>query len=148
MLKIITIGCFLLGAFPVFSQPMTLSRNFRPDPLQVAGRAGGDVSLASLAGSASGCRGFAQDQPNHVITVMESLPVLDVIALTREVNQDLTLLIKGSNGDLWCGDDEYRNRSPRVSARLTKGTYQIWVGTGEPKRSVNYTLSISETPHK
>lgn len=148
MLRIMAIGCCLLGALPVVSQPVNLSRNFRPDPLQVTGRTGGEVSLASLAGSVSGCRGFAQGQPNHIINIVESVPMLDMIAFTREVNQDLTMLVKGSNGDLWCGDDQYRNRSPRVSGRFTKGTYQIWIGTAEPKQSVDYILSISETLHK
>ncbi|MFN3361937.1 MAG: hypothetical protein ACK421_11000 [Pseudanabaenaceae cyanobacterium] len=138
----------LLFAMGVGAQPLTLARNFRPDPLQMSGRAGGEVSLAVLAGSASGCRGFAQSEPNHVLTVTESFPLLDMVAMTRDVNQDLTMLVKGPGGAIWCGDDEYRGRSPRVSARLVKGTYQVWVGTGEPGRAVDYTLSISETPHK
>ena len=140
--------CLLGGGLPAVSQVVTLSRNFRPDPLQMEGKAGGEVSLANLAGSASGCRGYGQGAPNHVLTISESLPVLDIVAFTRDVNQDLTMLIKGSGGAVWCGDDEYRNRSPRVSVRLPKGTYQVWVGTGDPGRSVDYTLSISETPHK
>ncbi|MCS6959682.1 MAG: hypothetical protein RMK91_06485 [Pseudanabaenaceae cyanobacterium SKYGB_i_bin29] len=141
-------GLVLLYALPGMGQTLLLSRNFRPDPLQMSGRAGGDVSLAVLAGSASGCRGFAQSEPNHLLTVTESFPLLDMVALTRDVNQDLTMLVKGPGGMVWCGDDEYRGRSPRVSARLAKGIYQVWVGTGEQGRSVDYTLSISETPHK
>lgn len=144
----VMVGWVLLGALPVLGQPISLGRNFRPDPLQVKGRAGGEVGLASLAGSASGCRGYGQGAPNHVMDVTDSLPVLDIVAFTRDVNQDLTMLIKGPGGSLWCGDDEYRNRSPRVSARLPKGTYQIWIGTGETGRFTPYTLSISETPHK
>lgn len=135
-------------ALPVLGEPLVLSRNFRPDPLQMQGRAGGEVSLATLAGSVSGCRGFGQGTPNHIINITEAFPVLDIVAFTRDVNQDLTMLVKGPGGNLWCGDDEYRNRSPRVVGRLPRGTYQIWIGTAEPARSVEYTLSISETPHK
>jgi len=146
--KILIVGWSWLAALPVLGQSITLSRNFRPDPFQVTGRTGGEVGLASLAGSASGCRGYGQATPNHVVSITDPFPMLDIVAFTRDVNQDLTMLIKGPGGSLWCGDDEYRNRSPRVSARLPKGTYEIWIGTGEIGRLTEYTLSISETTHK
>jgi hypothetical protein len=140
----------LMFDLPVRSQPSntTLSRNFRPDPIKMEGTAGGNVSLATLAGVDAKCRGFASSQPNHVIELSSNFPMLDILAYTGNVNNDLTMLVKGSNGLVVCADDEHQRRNPQLSRRFTQGTYQIWVGYSEQNKQVNYSLTFSESPQK
>jgi hypothetical protein len=122
---------------------VSLSRNFRPDPIKLSGSTGGNVSLASLAGIEANCRGFAQSQPSHVITLNESFPMLDLLAYTTSINNDPTMLIKGPNGIVVCANDE-SGINPQVSRRMPQGTYQVWIGSKEANQSFSYTLSLSE----
>lgn len=147
----LVVGLFaLILVLPVRSQPSntSLSRNFRPDPIRMEGTTGGNVSLASLAGIDAKCRGFAGSQPNHVIELTANFPMLDILAYTGNVNTDLTMLVKGSNGVVVCADDEYQRRNPQLSRRLPQGTYQIWVGNSEQNKSAPYSLTLSESPQK
>jgi hypothetical protein len=142
--------------FVVRSQPNTLAnssatsltRNFRPDPIRIDGTAGGNVSLTSLGGIEAKCRGFANSQPNHVFELTSNFPRLDILAYTGNVNSDLTMLIKSSNGLVICGDDENQRRNPQISRPLPSGIYQIWVGLSDVNKATGYKLSISESPQK
>jgi hypothetical protein len=136
-----------LAAVPVSlaqSESVSLSRNFRPDPAKLSGSTGGSVSLASLAGIDANCRGFAQAQPSHTITLNESFPLLDLLVYTNGINHDPTILLKGPNGIVVCADDESQGRNPQISRRLPQGTYQVWVGSKEVNQAFPYTLSLSE----
>jgi len=147
----LVVGLFTLAlALPVGSQPIntSLARNFRPDPVRMEGTAGGNVSFTSLAGIDVKCRGFAGSQPNHVIELTANFPMLDILAYTGNVNTDLTMLVKGSNGLVICADDENQRRNPQLSRRLPQGTYQIWVGNSEQNKSAPYSLTFSESPQK
>jgi hypothetical protein len=149
-------------AFPSFAQNVTsqnvtsLERNFRPDPKRLTGNGGGNVSIASIAGIADNCRGFANDEPNHTITLTETFQVLDLLVYTTNINDDPTMLIKGPNGIVICADDESGGRNPQSSRRLAngtyqswpKGTYQVWVGSKNINQSFSYTLSLSEISQK
>ena len=152
--QIIGLGIGLAAALsmvlPVRSQPnnIALARNFRPDPIQIAGTAGGSINIAKLAGIDAKCRGFAGSQPNHIINLSTNFPMLDILAYTGNINDDLTMLVKGSNGLVICADDENQRRNPQLSRRLPQGTYQIWVGVSDKDKSVSYSLSISESPQK
>jgi hypothetical protein len=147
---LLTFSAFLPVALPVNAQPnsIAISRNFRPDPIRVEGNAGGGVSLSKLAGIDGKCRGFGSSQPNHVIDLSSNFPMLDILAYTGNINDDLTMLIKGSNGLVVCADDENQRRNPQLSRRLPQGTYQVWVGVGDKDKSVRYSLSLSESPQK
>lgn len=146
-------GLFTLGSLmsvlPLRSQPNNtiLSRNFRPDPIKLEGVAGGNVSLISLSGVDAKCRGFAGTQPNHVIELSANFPMLDILAYTNNINSDLTMLIKGSSIAI-CADDEHQRRNPQVSRRLPQGTYQIWIGSSEQSKQINYSLTFSEALQK
>ena len=144
-------------AFPSFAQDITsLERNFRPDPKRLTGNGGGNVSIASIAGIADNCRGFADAEPNHTITLTETFQVLDLLVYTTNINDDPTMLIKGPNGIVICADDESGGRNPQSSRRLAngtyqswpKGTYQVWVGSKNINQSFSYTLSLSEISQK
>jgi hypothetical protein len=145
--SLIMIG--LIAIAPALAQNNTLSlgRSFRPDPAKLEGTTGGNVSIANLAGIEAKCRGFASNQPNHVINLTASFPILDLL-VTSGNNDDTTMLIKGPNGLVICADDEYQGRSPQVTRRLPQGSYQIWVGSSEPNKSAKYTLSLSEIQQK
>jgi hypothetical protein len=138
----------VLPAISVRSEPMPLSRNFRPDPIKLEGTAGGNVSLTALAGVDAKCRGFANTQPNHVLELGANFPALDILAYTGNVNDDLTMLIKGAGGLVICADDEHQRRNPQVFRRLPQGSYQIWIGSSEQNKSIKYSLSLSETAQK
>lgn len=135
-------------AAPSFAQQIALDRNFRPDPATLQGNGGGNVSLASLAGIADNCRGFANAEPNHTITLNETFPLLDLLVYTNNVNDDPTMLVKGPNGIVICADDESGGRYPQANRRLPKGTYQVWVGSKNVNQSFSYTLSLSEIVQK
>ncbi|CAN1211195.1 hypothetical protein TUMEXPCC7403_13420 [Tumidithrix helvetica PCC 7403] len=141
------VAAISMAAAPVSlaqSESIALSHNFRPDPIKLGGSTGGNVSLASLAGIDANCRGFAQTQPNHVITLNESFPLLDFLVYTGGINNDPTMLIKGPGGIVVCADDESQGRNPQISRRLLPGTYQVWVGSKDANQSFRYTLSLSE----
>ncbi|AFY71180.1 hypothetical protein Pse7367_2928 [Thalassoporum mexicanum PCC 7367] len=138
----------LAGSVTAQTKSLSLARNFRPDPIELAGSAGGGKSIPSLAGMQGRCRGFSNQNPNHVVQLTEDFPLVDMLVHTPNINADLTLLVKGDNGLVICADDEYRGRNPQITRRLSQGNYQIWVGTGNANQSVNYTLSISEIAQK
>jgi hypothetical protein len=146
---LVGIAATLAIAAPSFAQSaITLGRNFRPDPATLQGNGGGNVSLASLAGIADNCRGFANTAPNHTITLNETFPLLDLLVYTNNVNDDPTMLVKGPNGIVICADDESGGRYPQANRRLPKGTYQVWVGSKNVNQSFPYTLSLSEIVQK
>lgn len=127
---------------------ISLGRNFRPDPATLTGNGGGSTSIASIAGIADNCRGFATTQPNHTITLTESFPVMDILVYTTNINDDPTMLVKGPNGIVICADDESGGRNPQINRRLPKGNYQVWVGSKTINQSFAYTLSLSEILQK
>lgn len=136
-------------AVPSFAQiAISLDRNFRPDPAKLQGNGGGNVSLASLAGIADNCRGFANPEPNHTINLNDKFPLLDLLVYTNNVNDDPTMLVKGPDGIVICADDESGGRYPQANRRLPKGTYQVWVGSKNVNQSFSYTLSLSEIVQK
>ncbi len=136
-------------AAPSFAQSaISLGRSFRPDPATLTGVVQGSTSLASIAGIADNCRGFANAQPNHTITLTDTFPVMDLLAYTSNINDDPTMLVKGPNGIVICADDESGGRNPQATGRLPKGTYQVWVGSKNINQSFRYTLSLSEIRQK
>jgi hypothetical protein len=135
-------------ATPSFAQSLALGRNFRPDPATLAGNGGGNVSLASIAGISDNCRGFANVEPNHTITLTETFPLLDLLVYSSNINDDPTMLIKGPNGIIICADDESGGRNPQANRRMPKGDYQVWVGSKNVNQSFRYTLSLSEIRQK
>ncbi len=135
-------------AAPSFAQSISLGRNFRPDPATLAGSGGGSVSIASIAGIADNCRGFANAEPNHTIVLTETFPVMDLLVYSSNINDDPTMLIKGPNGIIICADDESAGRNPQFTGRMPKGSYQVWVGSKNVNQSFRYTLSLSEIRQK
>ncbi len=129
----------------------SLNRNFRDDPRKLTGRTGGSISLASIAKIGDNCRGYANTEPNHTVTLTAPFPMLDfLVASTTNINDDPTMLIKGPRGLTICADNESKGRLPQVSlslpnGRLPEGDYQVWVGSKNSNQSFAYTLYLSET---
>lgn len=144
-----SIAVSLSIAAPSFAQSaILLGRSFRPDPATLAGNGGGSVSIARISGIADNCRGFANAEPNHTITLTETFPVMDLLVYSANINDDPTMLIKGPNGIVICADDESGGRNPQVNRRLPKGKYQVWVGSKNINQSFRYTMSLSEIRQK
>jgi hypothetical protein len=139
-------------AAPSFAQSaVSLGRNFRPDPAALDGSGGGSISIASIAGISNNCRGFANAEPNHTITLTETFPVMDLLVYSsniNDVNDDPTMLIKGPNGFIVCADNESSGRNPQFTGRMPKGSYQVWVGSKNVNQAFSYKLSLSEILQK
>jgi hypothetical protein len=143
-----SIVALAIAAPSLAQSAISLGRSFRPDPATLTGSVGGRTSLASIAGIADNCRGFANAQPNHTINLTETFPVMDLLVYTSNINDDPTILIKGPNGLVICADDESGGRNPQATGRLSKGTYQVWVGSKNINQVFSYTLSLSEIRQK
>jgi hypothetical protein len=147
---LVNIGILLAIASSSSAQNTTsLRRNFPDDPAKLNGNGGGGISLASIARIADNCRGFANTQSNHTITLTQPFLSLDFWVAPKEVNDDPTMLIMGPDGITVCADDELNGRLPkktlrRSNGRLPKGDYQVWVGSKTANQSFAYTLYLSE----
>jgi len=131
---------FLYPLAPMMSQEnlRSIAPRFAPDPQVYSGTAGGDTPLQSIVtGKANGqCQGFANQNPNHNLTVQKSFGFL---SLKVSGDRNLSLLVKGPDGT-YCRS----GRSPELSGAWVEGKYEIWVGTTDGERA-SYRLSISET---
>ena len=132
---------------------ISLNRYFRPDPKELVGDGGGQISLASIAKGADNCRGFANATPNHIITLNESLLLLDCLVEPNKINDRPTMLIQGPKGISVCADAQADGRFPQVTLSrpnelLSKGAYQVWVGSRTYNQSFAYTLKLSEPPQR
>jgi hypothetical protein len=128
----------------------SLNRYFRDDPRSLTGKGGGQISLASIAKGADNCRGFANTTPNHIITLNESFPLLGFLVESDNINDRPTMLIQGPKGISVCTDAQADGRFPNIrlsspSGLLSKGDYQVWVGSRTSNQSFAYTLKLSET---
>jgi len=132
---------------------ISLNRYFREDPRKLTGEGGGQTSLASIAKGADNCRGFANATPNHIITLNESFLLLDFLVEPTNINDRPTMLIQGPKGISVCADAQADGRFPQVTLSrpnelLSKGDYQVWVGSRTSNQSFAYTLKLSEPPQR
>lgn len=140
-----------LSATPAFSQAanfgeLKLSPGFPPGTGQASGRTGGTDSLSVIANSDRNkkpCIGYGARTPDHIMILEKSFP-----KLTVQVNsggKDTTLVIKGPNNLILCGDDTGSNKDASVTAsNLPPGPYSVWVGTLQEGQRWNYTLTVRQ----
>ena len=140
-----------LSATPVFAQTanfgnLTLSPGFPPGSAQVAGHTGGSYSLPSIANSDRNkqpCIGFGSETPDHIIVLEKDFPKLAIQINSR--GKDTTLLIRGPNNSILCGDDTGSRKDASIeSTNLKAGRYEVWVGSLEASQRWNYILTIRE----
>lgn len=142
-----------LSATPVLSQAanfgtLTLSPGFVPGSAVTNGNTGGTYSLPSIANrdrNKKPCIGFGSETPDHIIVLEKDFPRLIIRVNSR--GKDTTLLIRGPNNLILCGDDAGSRKDASVEAtNLKAGRYEVWVGSIEAGQRWNYNLSVREQP--
>lgn len=140
-----------LSATPAFSQAanfgeLKLSPGFPPEAGQASGRTGGAYSLSSIANkdrNNNACIGYGAQTPDHILILEEKFP-----KLTVQINSggnDTTLVIKGPNNLILCGDDTGPSKDASVQAtNLPPGKYQVWVGAIKGGQRWRYSLSVRQ----
>ncbi|MEQ8435778.1 MAG: hypothetical protein RIA71_16225 [Oceanicaulis sp.] len=84
-------------------------------------RAGGALSLEGL-----GCYGYSTIEPSAAINVGASGPLY--IAAGSDI--DLTLAVRGPDGEISCSDDDAGQLNPGVVFdAAAPGLYEVWIGT-------------------
>lgn len=148
-----TIGVLLglaLGVAPAFSQAanfgeLKLAPGFPAGAGQASGRTGGTYSLSSIANSdrnGKACIGYGAQTPDHIIRLEGSFP-----KLTFQVTsgKDTTIVVKGPNNLILCGDDTGSSKDASVTAaNLSSGPYSVWVGTVKEAQRSPYTLTVRQ----
>lgn len=142
-----------LIASPVLAQRanfgnLTIAPGFPAGSAQIAGQTGGSYSLPSIAnsdGNKRPCIGFASETPDHILVLEKDFPNLTLQINSR--GKDTTLLIKGPNNTIYCGDDTGLRKDASIEAtNLKAGRYEIWVGSIEASQRWNYILTVREQP--
>lgn len=143
-----------LSATPAFSQAanfggLKLSLGFAPATGQASGRTGGTYSLSSIANSDrnnKACIGYGSETPDHIMLLESNFP-----KLTVEVNsgKDTTLVIRGPNNLILCGDDTKTSKGVSKDAsveatNLPAGEYRVWVGAIQEGQRWNYSLTVRQ----
>jgi hypothetical protein len=113
----------------------------------VSGVTAGFFSLANLAmrdHQGHICTGFADTNPDHILTLQDSFEQLTI--QVDSGGNDTTLLVQGpSDNIIRCGEDINR-RNPDAQIRgqdWSPGTYRIWVGAHDQGQRYNYSLIVS-----
>lgn len=119
------------GASLAQSSVLSITPNFKPDPLVVRGTSGGAKS--------SECGNIAT-KPNQIIQVTESLPYL---RLSVQSAGQPTLLLDGPGGRFCVLADRFSQGNPKISGYWPAGRYSVYVGD-RTQGQHPYTLSISK----
>ena len=151
-LKLITIGC-LIGLTTAIEAPtlaesanfgtLNLSPGFSRADGTVRGFTGGSYSLSSIANrdrEDKRCLGFGDTQPDHIMVLQKNFAKLQLQVDTQ--GKDTTLVVKGPNNTILCGDDTGASKDASISAtNWPAGTYEVWVGTFDASDRWKYILT-------
>jgi hypothetical protein len=113
----------------------------------VNGVTAGLFSLANLAvrdHQGLICTGFADVNPDHILTIQE--PLAQLTLQVDSGGNDTTLLVQGPTPDqVRCGEDiDRRNPDAKIQDQnWPAGTYQIWVGAHNQGQRHNYVLTAT-----
>ena len=89
------------------------------------------------------CLGFGDTIPDHRLVLEKDFSRLQVKVLTG--GKDTTLLIKGPDGKIWCGDDTGSSKDASVvGVNWPSGVYQVWVGVFNSGVRLNYNLAVEQ----
>jgi len=135
----------LLGLVPVLAQSgLAVSR---ANPTATAsGTTVGIFPMANLAARDHRgliCTGFADTNPDYVLTLQDSFEQLTI--RVDSGGNDTTLLVKGPNDVVRCGEDvDRRNLDAQIQdGGWGPGTYSIWVGAHNQGQRYTYSLIVS-----
>jgi len=95
------------------------------------GSSGGKVDASRFG---ENCVGWIAKNPDHTITVQRTTTKMSVTAVIGNDDGDLSLLIKGPNGQILCDDNSADGLNPQISAEFSPGIYQIFVGYNVKQR--------------
>lgn len=128
-------------------KPLQLARGFDRADASVTGNTGGTYDFAkNLAEEdyrGQRCMGFGSQTPDHIMNLEEELPELTL--LINSGGNDTTLIIKGPDGKVRCGDDSPSGKDAQISDRnWDSGKYQVWVGSLTSGQNWQYRLSAKE----
>jgi hypothetical protein len=89
------------------------------------------------------CTGFADTNPDYVLTLQDSFEQLTI--RVDSGGNDTTLLVKGPNDVVRCGEDvDRRNLDAQIQdGGWGPGTYSIWVGAHNQGQRYTYSLIVS-----
>lgn len=139
-------------SFLLLTQAQTgalVSMNTTTSPLTFNYISGGDSSAKERYPEGEGCAGWVAEanQPDHILTVEETLPFLRV---TVNSNSDTTMVVLPVDvqgtiiGTIHCNDDAVE-RNPEISLEpWEKGIYHIFVGSFEESSFYNYSITFSQ----
>ncbi len=138
-------------ATPVIAQTsnfgvLNLSPGFKAEEGTVSGYTGGSYSLSAISNRdrhKKACIGYADPKPDHILKLEKDFSSLKILVSS---GGDTTLLIKGPDDTIRCGDDTGKNNKDASveDSNWKSGTYQVWVGTFESGVKRNYTLTVQE----
>jgi hypothetical protein len=95
--------------------------DFAGSAASLRARAGGALSLEGL-----GCFGYSTIEPSAAIDMGASGPLY--IAAGSDI--DLTLAVRGPDGEIRCSDDDAGEFNPGLAFETTApGLYEVWIGT-------------------
>jgi hypothetical protein len=124
----------------------SLVPGFEPAQGKFSGYTGGSYSLSAISNrdrDKKPCIGFADPKPDHIMVLEKDFDHLKI--LVNSGNADTTLLIKGPDNTIRCGDDTGKRKDASIDdLNWKKGTYEIWVGTFNPGVKRNYKLTVQQ----
>lgn len=134
-----------LSATPVFAQEANFqSLTFSGTPSTLTGQTGGNYSLSAIANrdrNNNPCLGFGAPTPDHILTLDKDYPKLRI--QVESGGGDTTLVIKGPNNVVLCGDDTGSSKEASIEVTdLKAGKYRVWVGSVTAGQKRNYSLSV------
>ncbi len=139
----------LFALLPAWGQPATpikLAPGFPHQNGVFSGAINGNYSLSSIAKfdrDQNPCLGFASNSPAHTIMLASGFAKLNFQVNSR--GKDTTLIIKAPNGQIFCGDDAGAKKDALVvTENPPGGQYDVWIGSIEPGKRWNYSLTVSE----
>lgn len=135
-----------VAIFPSGAQDSHFGSIAFPEQTSAQGYTGGTTSLPAVLGNKDEnenlCLGFGDPMPDYILILDR-----DVDRLQLQVDsggRDTTLLVRDIEEEtLYCADDT----DSGVDAGMTldhgsSGRYKIWIGTSEPGKRWDYTLSV------
>lgn len=133
-----------LSATPVFAQEANFqSLTFSGTRSVLSGQTGGNYSLSAIANrdrNNNPCLGFGAPTPDHILTLDKDYPQLKIQV---ESGGDTTLVIKGPNSVVLCGDDTGSSKDASIEGPNWKaGKYRVWIGSVEAGQKRNYRLTV------
>lgn len=109
---------------------------FTPDPMIRTGTGGGPFDTTTDGSGCIGMRG-AIGQTLHLTADFSYLRVV------ARANQDISLIIRMSDGTYRCNDDS-EGLNPMVEGAFPRGIHTIYVGSMVRDARPNYTMGVSE----